>query len=578
MTPESLAALAERRGTDAPDAPFLLEARGPRVVTFGALAADLAGDRSWLAGEGLVPGARVGLVVADPLDFCRWLLAGLSAGLWVAPLDPTPAPGAAATTSERIRTLALDAVLADRPRPEGLSVPWLEVDAAYSGTALEAPGAVGGILLASSGTTGTPKVMALPVAQVLSTAALVAAHHGLGPGERGFNPLPLWHVNAEVVGVLAALVAGARAGSALEAPGAVGGILLASSGTTGTPKVMALPVAQVLATAGLVAEHHGLGPGERGFNPLPLWHVNAEVVGVLAALVSGASLALDDRFHRTGFWKVVDGAGATWVNAVPAIIARLIQPEAGERVPERVRFVRSASAPLAPSLEETFERATGVPVVQSYGMTEAASQICVNPVDGPRKAGSVGRPVGVSLRVVSVEGRTVLGAGTVGSIEIGGPTVIDHYEWGAYADRFDDEGWLRTGDLGYVDEDGYVFLVGRSDDVINRGGEKVYPLEIEHVLAAVEGVAAVAVVGESDEVFGQVPVAFVQPRDADDLGGERAVALVARLREAAGVALARPTRPARIKLVEAFSAHATGKIQKNRLRDGTVPVAYVEAV
>ncbi len=498
-TPESLAALVERRAAVTPDAPYLVEARGPRVVTFGTLAADLVRDRSWMAGEGLVPGARVGLVVADPLDFCRWFLAGLGAGLWVAPLDPSPAPGAATTTIERIRTLALDAVIADRPRLEGLSLAWLEVE-------------------------------------------------------------------------------GAGAGSALEAPGAVGGILLASSGTTGTPKVMALSVAQVLATAGLVAEHHGLGPGERGFNPLPLWHVNAEVVGVLAALVSGASLVLDDRFHRTGFWRVVEESGATWVNAVPAIIARLLQPEVDERVPARVRFVRSASAPLAPALEETFERRTGVPVVQSYGMTEAASQICVNPVDGPRKPGSVGRPVGVSLRVVSVEGRTVLGPGAVGSIEIGGPTVIDHYEWGAYAERFDDEGWLRTGDLGYLDEEGYVFLVGRSDDVINRGGEKVYPLEIEHVLAAVDGVAAVAVVGEPDEVFGQVPVAFVQPRDGDDLAGERAAALVARLRAAAEGSLARPTRPARIKLVEAFSAHATGKIQKNRLRDGTVPVAFVEAL
>ncbi len=497
-TLESLAALVERRGADAPDAPYLVEARGTRVVTFGALAANLAGDRAWLAAEGLVPGSRAGLVVADPLDFCRWFFAGLSAGLWVAPLDPTSEPGAA-TTAERVRTLALDAVLADRPRLEGVVAPWLEV-------------------------------------------------------------------------------AGARAGIARGAPDAPGGILLASSGTTGAPKVMALPVAQVLATAGLVADHHGLGPGERGFNPLPLWHVNAEVVGVLAALVSGASLALDDRFHRTGFWRAVDEAGATWVNVVPAIIARLVLPEAGERVPERVRFVRSASAPLAPALEETFERTTGVPVVQSYGMTEAASQICVNPVDGPRKPGSVGRPVGVSLRVVSLEGRAVLGPGAIGSIEIGGPTVIDHYEWGAYADRFDDDGWLRTGDLGYVDEEGYVFLVGRSDDVINRGGEKVYPLEIEHVLAAVDGVAAVAVVAEPDEVFGQVPVAFVQPRDADDLVGDRAGVLVARLREAAERALARPTRPARVKLVEAFGAHATGKIQKNRLRDGSVPVAYVEAV
>lgn len=497
-SPSSLAALIERRGSESPDDDYLMEARGSRVITFADLARSVGLDRAWLSERGLNAGARVGLVVADPLTFCRYFLAGLSAGLWVAPLDPTAAPGATTHVVERVRVLALDAVVADRPRPANVDLEWLEL--------------------------GGP-----------APAEPKGGHDG-------------------------------------------GGIVLSSSGTTGTPKVMALTVGQVLAAAHLVAEHHALGPGERGFNPLPLWHINAEVVGVLASLAAGASLVLDDHFHRTGFWKVVDESGATWVNAVPAIIARLVQRDEGDAVPSRVRFVRTASAPLAPTLGEAFERATGVPVVQSYGMTEAASQICVNPLDGRRKPGSVGRPVGVGLRVVSLDDGTAAPTGTVGSIEIHGPTVISHYEGGEYADRFDAQGWLRTGDLGFVDEDGYVFLVGRSDDVINRGGEKVYPLELEHVLAAVEGVAAVAVVGEPDDVFGQVPVAFIQPRDPADLSGSGAAVLVEGVRRAVEGSLARSQRPARVKLVAAFSTHATGKVQRGALLDGSLPVAYVEAL
>jgi acyl-CoA synthetase (AMP-forming)/AMP-acid ligase II len=497
-SPSSLAALIERRASQSPGDAYLLEARGSRVVTFADLAWRAGLERAWLADRGLSPGARLGLVIGDPLTFCRLFLAALSAGLWVAPLDPTAAPGVTSHVAQQVRDLALEAVVGDRPRPSGVEPDWFELAGASS---------------------SEPR----------------AGHDG-------------------------------------------GGIVLSSSGTTGAPKVVTLALDQVLAVAHLVASHHGLAPGERGFSPLPLWHINAEVVGVLAALDAGSSLVLDDRFHRTGFWKVVDASGATWVNAVPAIIARLLQGDEGDAVPPRVRFVRTASAPLAPALGDAFERATGVAVIQSYGMTEAASQICVNPLDGRRKPGSVGRPVGVELRVVSLEERSRVPTGTVGSIEIRGPTVITRYEGGAYADRFDAQGWLSTGDLGFVDEDGYVFLVGRSDDVINRGGEKVYPLELEHVLAAVEGVAAVAVVGECDDVFGQVPVAFIQPRDPVDLSGSGAAALVERVRRAVRDSLARPQRPARVKLVTAFTTHATGKIQRGGLRDGTLPVAYVEAL
>jgi acyl-CoA synthetase (AMP-forming)/AMP-acid ligase II len=357
-----------------------------------------------------------------------------------------------------------------------------------------------------------------------------------------------------------------------------GGVVLSSSGTTGTPKVMALAVEQLLETAGLIARHNRLEVTDRGFNPLPLWHVNAEVVGLLATLVAGASLVLDDRFHRTGFWKIVDDFDVTWINAVPAIISRLVALQGDEAPPSSVRFVRSASAPLSPALFDEFEAATGIPIIQSYGMTEAASQICANPLGGLRKAGSVGVPVGVEVRIAPLDGDTSIeGPSVVGQIEIRGPTVITSYESPEYDDRFDDDGWLRSGDLGYFDEDHYLFIVGRNDDVINRGGEKIYPLEIENVLAGVEGVAVVAVIGEPDEVFGQVPVAYVQPLDVAALNspGELSM-LVQRLRAVAYEAFSRAYRPAIVKFVVQLPVHATGKVGKGQLREGDVVVAYEE--
>ncbi len=146
---------------------------------------------------------------------------------------------------------------------------------------------------------------------------------------------------------------------------------------------------QLAHVASSVVECHRLGRGDRGYCSLPLFHVNAEVVGLLATLRAGAYLALDRKFSRRGFWPLIDERGITWINAVPAIISILaIEPPADR--PARLRFVRSASAPLPLASLQRFESALGVPVVETYGMTEAASMITANPVDGPRKPGRPG--------------------------------------------------------------------------------------------------------------------------------------------------------------------------------------------
>ena len=181
--------------------------------------------------------------------------------------------------------------------------------------------------------------------------------------------------------------AGASGGS-----GGSGGIFLCTSGTTGAPKGILLREDQLCHVAASVVGRHRLFPADRGYCCLPLFHVNAEVVGLLATLAAGACLALDRKFSRRGFWELIEQRRITWINAVPAIIAVLAMDPPAVPAAGRVRFVRSASAPLPTSVLRRFEEAYGIPVIETYGMTEAASMIATNSLDGPRKAGSVGRP------------------------------------------------------------------------------------------------------------------------------------------------------------------------------------------
>ena len=190
--------------------------------------------------------------------------------------------------------------------------------------------------------------------------------------------------------------------------------------------------------------------------------------------------------------------------------------------------------------------------------------ITANPLDGPRKAGSAGRPAGTEVRVVSRDGDLLRPCppGTIGRVQIRGPGVITEYAAGGPAGAIDADGWLETGDLGHLDQDGYLFLAGRSDDVINRGGEKIYPREIEEFLLTQPGVRSAAVVAASDEVLGQRPVAYVIP--ATDPGGPD---LADALREACSAALPRPKVPTEFCLVPELPLGATGKISRRRLRE-----------
>ncbi len=339
-----------------------------------------------------------------------------------------------------------------------------------------------------------------------------------------------------------------------------GGIFLCTSGTTGTPKGILLREEQLAHVASSVADWHRLGRADRGYCSLPLFHVNAEVVGLLATLRAGAYLAVDRKFSRRGFWDLVTAGRITWINAVPAIISILsLDPPADP--PPALRFVRSASAPLPLASLERFEKAVGVPVIETYGMTEAASMITANPLDGPRKPGSAGRPAGSEVRI-GLPGGGTAGTGDIGRVLIRGAGVITGYASGGRPGAIDDDGWLDTGDLGYLDTDGYLFLVGRSDDVINRGGEKIYPREIEEILLAQPGVRSAAVIGAVDEVLGERPVAYVVPD-----GAAVADEVEALLRAVCAERLPRHKQPSEFWLVDEMPLGPTGKISRRLLKE-----------
>jgi acyl-CoA synthetase (AMP-forming)/AMP-acid ligase II len=464
-------------------AAYLEDAHGPRTVTYAGLRRCTRAWQRRLDDAGVPAGARVGVRLADPLDYATALVSLLGAGRVAVPLDP------AAPAAEVARVLAV-------ARP---------------------------VAVVSDGPEGLPP--GLPVLTAPDP------HADPGPARspaRGGRP--------------------------------AGGIFLCTSGTTGSPKGVLLSERQLTHVAVGVAIHHRLTPADRGYCCLPLFHVNAEVVGLLATLAVRACLVLDRRFSRRGFWAAIEDKQVTWINAVPAIITVLAAGPAAAPSPGLVRFVRSASAPLSPSVLRRFERAFGIPVVETYGMTEAASMITANPLHGPRKAGSAGLPAGAEVRIV--QRGLLCRPGTVGRVQIRGRGVISEYAENGPAGAIDPDGWLDTGDVGHLDRDGYLFLAGRSDDVINRGGEKIYPREIEDVLLAHPGVRFAAVVAARDEVLGERPVAYVVPAG---LGAGQP--LVDALRGACEAELPRPKRPAAFHLVAELPVGPTGKVARRRLQE-----------
>jgi oxalate---CoA ligase len=334
-------------------------------------------------------------------------------------------------------------------------------------------------------------------------------------------------------------------------------LLLHTSGTTSKPKTVPIRQRNLVASTGAVARTYGLTGDDVTMCVMPLFHVHGLVAAVLATLSTGGTVLLP-RFRPSVFWDDVAEHGATWYTAVPTIHARLLTQAAEMPAPaHRLRFVRSCSAPLPTVLWQRYEEAIGVPLVEAYGMTEAAHQMSSNPLPpGERRPGTVGRATGIEIAAVDDAWRPVP-AGADGEVTVRGPSVVEAYldNPAATAASFRD-GWFRTGDVGKLSADGYLTLVGRVKELINRAGEKISPYEVEDVLLAHPAVAEAAAYPVPDEKYGeQVGVVVVlrgetTPRELTAYCADRLAAF---------------KRPARVTILPEIPKGPTGKIQRRNL-------------
>ncbi len=340
-------------------------------------------------------------------------------------------------------------------------------------------------------------------------------------------------------------------------------LVLHTSGTTSRPKIVPLLQRNLAASARHIRTTLALTPEDRCLNIMPLFHIHGLIAAVLSSLSAGASIYCTPGFNALRFFHWLGDARPSWYTAVPtmhqAILAR------AERNPEavaaaRLRLIRSSSASLPPQVMQALEAVFGAPVIESYGMTEATHQMASSPLPpAPRKPGSVGIAAGPLIRIADEDGR-FLPQGETGEVVISGPNVTPGYEANPAANAtafFEADGrrWFRTGDQGLLDPEGYLRITGRLKEIINRGGEKVSPLEVDEVLMDHPAVAQV--------------VTFAMPHAK--LGEEVAAAVVLRegqsadepeIRAFAAVRLADFKVPRRVVILAEIPKGATGKLQR----------------
>jgi malonyl-CoA/methylmalonyl-CoA synthetase len=338
-------------------------------------------------------------------------------------------------------------------------------------------------------------------------------------------------------------------------------VIAYTSGTTGRSKGAMLLHRNLVANAEAVCGAWRWSADDVLLLALPLFHTHGLMVGAHGTLLSGASAELHRRFDAAAVYDALLDGRVTMFFGVPTMYARLLREAEGRA--ERTRPLRlyvSGSAPLSPKAFEEFERLFGERILERYGMSETIMNL-TNPYDGERRPGTVGLPFpGQEARVVDLETSEPLSPGEVGEIEVRGPHVFAGY-WrrpDATEESFDADGWFGTGDLGFVDEDGYFTITGRSKELIISGGYNVYPREVEEVVEGCPGVAEVAVVGLPDPAFGE-RVAAAVVRDDPTLSAEKVV-------EFCRQDLAGFKKPRQVVFVDALPRNALGKVLKHEVR------------
>ena len=354
-------------------------------------------------------------------------------------------------------------------------------------------------------------------------------------------------------------LAGTPEGVAQARPAESIALILHTSGTTSRPKMVPLSQANLAASARNIAATLRLTPADRCLNVMPLFHIHGLMAPVLASLAVGGTVVCTPGFDALRFFAWLQAEQPTWYSAVPtmhqAILGRAARNAEIARA-SKLRFIRSSSASLPPQVMTELESVFGAPVIEAYAMTEAAHQMCSNPLPpGVRKPGSVGPAAGPEVAIMGAQGE-LLGVGEEGEIVIRGENVTTGYlgNDAANADAFQ-HGWFRTGDQGVMNADGYVKVTGRLKEIINRGGEKVAPLEVDEALLHHPAVGQVCTFALPHAKLGEEVAAAVVLRDGQS-------ATERQLREFGRERLADFKVPRRVVFVAEIPKGPTGKVQR----------------
>jgi acyl-CoA synthetase (AMP-forming)/AMP-acid ligase II len=367
--------------------------------------------------------------------------------------------------------------------------------------------------------------------------------------------VPVYSLEMDAGGFVSIAGACPKGKSAAPAPNDIA-LVLHTSGSTGRPKRVPIRHRNLAASAHNIVDHYQLTPNDVALCAMPLFHVHGLVASTLSTLLSGGAVVVPSKFNPLSFWRTVRDHHVTWYSAVPTI-HQLLLSRAGDERPqgaENLRFIRSCSAALPPEMMMKMESVFGAPVLEAYGMTEASHQMCSNPrPPAERKPGSVGPGTGVRVSIMDSKGNH-LAAGERGEVVIQGANVVDGYENNPEANAASfSNGWFRTGDQGLLDAAGYLTLTGRIKELINRGGEKIAPREIDEVLLGHPSVAEAVAFGFAHPTWGEEVAAAVvlkEPQTENEI--------LAYCKER----LAEFKRPKKVYIVETIPRTATGKIQR----------------
>ncbi|XP_050225818.1 probable CoA ligase CCL9 [Mercurialis annua] len=338
-------------------------------------------------------------------------------------------------------------------------------------------------------------------------------------------------------------------------------LFLHTSGTTSRPKGVPLTQLNLASSVRNIKSVYKLTDSDSTVIVLPLFHVHGLLAGLLSSLGAGAAVTLPatGRFSASTFWKDMVKYNATWYTAVPTIHQIILDRHLSnpEPVYPKLRFIRSCSASLAPSILERLENTFGAPVLEAYAMTEATHLMSSNPLpeDGPHKPGSVGKPVGQEMAILDVNGVAQEGNAT-GEVCIRGPNVTKGYKNNPEANKAGFQfGWFHTGDLGYLDSDGYLHLVGRIKELINRGGEKISPIEVDAVLLSHPEIAQAVAFGVPDDKYGEEINCAIIPRDGSKIDEAEVIRYCKKNLAAFKV-------PKKVFMTDSLPKTASGKIQR----------------